>query len=229
MIARGELGAGAPLVIRDLASRLKVSRTPIVEAIRRVERDGLVTVASKWGARVKEWSWDEIAEAFHIREALEGQAVELFVTRATPEDKRKLVELNDLFNRYASADDSVRYDETDVALHLHIARATRFTRLYELIENSNIEKTAIYGATIKAAQGGSSIDRRRLNVGVHDSLVQALLGDDPQAARTELVKDIRASLELISQWRKAEEDNGVREEVGDSLVGQQFDSFSGSL
>src|SRR5215469_8396744 len=71
MIAKGELGAGAPLVIRDLASRFRVSRTPVVEAIRRVERDGLVTVASKWGARVKEWSWDEIAEAFHIREALE--------------------------------------------------------------------------------------------------------------------------------------------------------------
>src|SRR5215472_9703839 len=206
MIARGELGAGAPLVIRDLADKLKVSRTPVVEAIRRAERDGLVTVASKWGATVKEWSWDEIVEAFHIRAALEGEAVQLFVRRATPQDRRRLVELNDQFNQYASKDDRVRCDETDVELHLHIARATRFPRLYELIENSNIEQTAILGATMKG-RGRDSMDCRRLNVRVHDPLVRALLGDDPEAARTELLKDIKKSLELISEWRKAEEDS----------------------
>ena len=229
MIACGELRAGAPLVIRDLAARLKVSRTPVVEAIRRVERDGLVTVVSKWGARVKVWSWDEIVEAFHIRAALEGQAVELFVRRATPDDERYLVELNDQFNCYAAADDSVRCDETDVALHLHIARATRFTRLYELIENSNIEGTAIYGATIKAGQAGASINRRQLNVGVHDSLVQALLGDNPEAARAELMKDIRASLELISRWRNTEETGCFRQQPEYSAAGQQFDSLCNNM
>jgi DNA-binding GntR family transcriptional regulator len=207
MIARGELGAGAPLVIRDLAHRLKVSRTPVVEAIRRAERDGLVTVASKWGATVKEWSWDEIVEAFHIRAALEGEAVQLFVLRATLQDKQRLVELNDHFNQFASKDDRVRCDETDVELHLHIARATRFPRLYELIENSNIERTAIWGATMKGARSRDSMDCRRLNVGVHDPLVRALQGDDPEVARTELLKDIKKSLELISEWRKAEEDS----------------------
>ena len=207
MIARGELGAGAPLVIRNLAHKLKVSRTPVVEAIRRAERDGLVTVASKWGATVKEWSWDEIEEAFHIRAALEGEAVQLFVLRATPQDKQRLKELNNQFNHYASKDDRVRCDETDVELHLHIARATRFPRLYELIENSNIERTAIWGATMKGARCRDSMDCRRLNVGVHDPLFRALQGDDPEAARTELLKDIKNSLELISEWRKAEEDS----------------------
>jgi DNA-binding GntR family transcriptional regulator len=211
MIARGELDAGAALVIRDLAGKLKVSRTPVVEAIRRLERDGLVAVASKWGATVKEWSWDEIVEAFHIRAALEGEAVQQFVLRATPEDKQRLVELNDQFNHYASRDDRVRCDETDVELHLHIARATRFPRLYELIENSNIEQTAIWGATVKGARGRDSVDCRCLNVGVHDPLVRALLGEDPEAARIELLKDIKRSLELISEWRKAEEDSAVNQ------------------
>jgi DNA-binding GntR family transcriptional regulator len=206
MIARGELGAGVPLVIRGLADKLKVSRTPVVEAIRRLERDGLVAVASKWGATVKEWSWDEIVEAFHIRVALEGEAVQLFVLRATPEDRDGLVELNDQFNYYASRDDRVRSSETDVEMHLHIARSTRFPRLYELIEISNIEQTAIWGATIKVARWGDSIDCRRLDVGVHDPLVRALLRDDPEAARTELLRDIKMSLELISEWRKAEEE-----------------------
>jgi len=204
MIARAEFQPGAPLVIRDLAARLNVSRMPVVEAIRRLERDGLVTVAPKWGATVKEWSWDEIVEAYHIRRALEGEAVELFVKRATPEDKKKLAGLNEVFNHYAAADDLVRCDEADVELHLHIARATRFPRLYELIENSNIERTAIVGATIKG-RGKVLTEYRRLNMGVHDSLVRALLGDNPEAARAELLRNMDAALGLIARWRKADE------------------------
>lgn len=208
MIARTELRPGAPLVIRDLAARLKVSRMPVVEAIRRLERDGLVTVAPKWGATVKDWSWDEIVEAYHIRRALEGEAVELFVRRATPDNKKKLVGLNDSFNRYASTDDLVRCDEADVELHLHIARATRFPRLYDLIENSNIERTAIFGATIKG-QGKVLTDYRHLNVGVHDSLVQALLGGNPEAARAELLRNMDAALKLIATWQKVDEGEHV--------------------
>ena len=205
MIARADLEAGTPLTIRDLAARLKVSRMPVVEAIRRLERDGLVTVAAKWGATVKAWSWDEIVEAYHIRRALEGEAAELFVLRATPADKNKLVELNNRFNQFAAANDLPRIDEADVELHLHIARATRFPRLYELIENSNIERTAIYGATIKGAQARELRDHRRLNVGVHNSLIQALLGNSPEAARAEMARNMTIALRLVSTWRAADQ------------------------
>lgn len=198
MIARAELAAGAPLIIRDLAAKLRVSRMPVVEAIRRLERDGLVTVAPKWGAVVKEWTWDEIVEAYYIRRGLEGVAAELFVRRATPTEKKELVELNDRFNHYATRD-VVRCDETDVELHRHIARATRFPRLYDLIENSNIERTAIVGATVKQAQGKGLVDFHRLNLGCHDALVKALLGNSPKAARAEIWRCMDRSLKLVAQ------------------------------
>src|SRR5579862_1626252 len=54
-IASGEFKPGQPLIVRNMAAAFKVSRTPIIEAIRRLERDGLVKVAPKWGATVKEW------------------------------------------------------------------------------------------------------------------------------------------------------------------------------
>src|SRR5437899_8092277 len=112
MIARRELQPGSPLILRNLASRLKVSRMPIIESIRRLERDGLVTVLPKWGATVKEWSREERLEAYVIRRALEGEAARFFVMRASAEDKRRLIELSDRFDEFA-AYDPVQCDEAD--------------------------------------------------------------------------------------------------------------------
>ena len=74
MIAKGELAPGTPLVLRELADKLKVSRMPVVEAIRRLERDGFVLDVPKWGASVREWTREERLEAYCIRRALEGEA-----------------------------------------------------------------------------------------------------------------------------------------------------------
>src|SRR5579872_6939677 len=98
-IASGEFKPGQPLIVRNMAAKFKVSRTPVIEAIRRLERDGLVRVAPKWGATVKDWHWDEIEEAVYIRRALESEAAWLFVERAVPDAKRRLQQLNELFNR----------------------------------------------------------------------------------------------------------------------------------
>ena len=199
MIATAELPAGAPLTIRHISAKLNVSRTPVVEAIRRLEGDGLVNAAPKWGASVKEWSWDEIAEANHIRRGLEVEAAEMFLKRATDEDKRKLVKLNELFDRCAT-ENSERSAEVDIELHLHVARATRFPRLYELIENSNIEKTAILGSLAKRAQSGVNRDLSLVK-GIHQLLVKALLGRDPQAARAEMWRHLDKALQVIAGFR----------------------------
>src|SRR4051812_20493760 len=90
MIARRELLPGTPLVLQTLANKLGVSRMPILEAIRRLEGDGLVTVMPQWGAAVKEWSGAEILDAYCIRRGLEGEAARHFVKRATPKDKERL-------------------------------------------------------------------------------------------------------------------------------------------
>ena len=61
MIFHREFLPGAPLVLQILAKKLGVSRMPVIEAIRRLERDGLVEAVPQWGAYVKQWTRDEIA------------------------------------------------------------------------------------------------------------------------------------------------------------------------
>src|ERR1700681_780354 len=83
MIFNRELAPGTKLVRRNMAKQLGTSTMPVLEAIRRLEHDGLVTQIPKWGAFVKEWTDEEQVEAIHIRRALEGEAARLFVLRAS--------------------------------------------------------------------------------------------------------------------------------------------------
>jgi len=196
-IARREILPGAALVLQSLATKLGMSRMPVVEAIRRLERDGLVTLVPQWGATVKVWSQDEIQEAHSIRRALEGEAARLFVKRASPEDKRRLAELSDRFDRWATKD-TFKCDEADLDFHLHIVRSTRYQRLYELVENSKIETTIISGLSLALIE---SMDTRvkgyAKGVGIHKPVVKALLGKDPESAARAIWKHIDTSLEGI--------------------------------
>ena len=77
LILDGELAVGEPLVERTLAQRLGVSRTPVREAIFRLEREGLVTFIEGRGAFVASYTIDDLIEIYQIREGLEPLAARL--------------------------------------------------------------------------------------------------------------------------------------------------------
>src|SRR3954462_6656626 len=72
MIFRSELLPGQWLRKRDMAARLKMSPTPLGDAFRRLEHEGLVTVVPQFGARVRTWTVNEIGEGLELRAAMEG-------------------------------------------------------------------------------------------------------------------------------------------------------------
>ena len=214
MIAKRELPPGTPLVLRPLAKQLGVSNMPVIEAIRRLERDGLVTVVPKLGATVKVWSPTEIVEAFYIRRALEKEAARLFVLRARPRDKDKLMGLSRAFDHYAAADPPLCL-EADVNFHLHIVRSTGFRRLYALTENSQIETTVLHGLAITRPETREEIETGcRSSIGCHEPLVEALKGTDPDAAEVAmcrhhdtfqwLIDRIEQEAEAAQMWPVAE-------------------------
>jgi DNA-binding GntR family transcriptional regulator len=197
MIATGELASGTSLTLRPLAAKLGVSKMPVIEAIRRLERDGLVVTLAKWGATVKEWSHEEILEATYIRRGLEAEAARLFVERASKEDKQKLVDLGERFDMFALKD-PMKCEEADMELHLHVVRSTQYPRLYELVENSKIETTTCYGLQLARNDppGQKGLIYKDL-VGVHQPVIEALLGTDPDAAALAMWQHISAILKQI--------------------------------
>lgn len=197
MIAQCELAPGTPLVAQTLAGRMGVSRTPVVEALRRLERDGLVLASPKWGASVREWTAHEIYEARRIRRVLEGETARLFVLHAKLEDKKKLPGLSDAYDEYTTRSDLPKALEVDLELHLHVARCTGFQRLYELVESSKITTIAIYGASDLLCDPGELEARRVRSLGCHKPLVEALVGDDPEKATKAMWQHIDTHADYI--------------------------------
>ena len=89
-IIQGKLGPGERLMEIQLAEEMGVSRTPVREAIRKLELEGLVVMIPRKGAYVAGLSLKDIADVFEIRRALEGLAAELASERATDEELEQM-------------------------------------------------------------------------------------------------------------------------------------------
>ena len=85
MILSGALPAGAQLVEEALAEKCGVSRTPVREALRRLESDLLVLRTDTQRSFVADWSLDDVADAFELRAMLEGKAARRAAERMTDE------------------------------------------------------------------------------------------------------------------------------------------------
>ena len=89
-ILRGELAPGERLMELQLSERLGVSRTPIREAMRKLELEGLVVMVPRKGAEVAKISERSLKEVLEVRRALEELAVELACERMTEEEFEEL-------------------------------------------------------------------------------------------------------------------------------------------
>ncbi|GAB4432615.1 MAG: GntR family transcriptional regulator [Cyanobacteria bacterium J069] len=92
-ILSGDLAPGQRLVETHLAEQLRVSRTPIREAMRQLQRDTLVTSDSSGGLRVASLSVEDVIQLYDCRLALEQFAVQGACQHATPEQVRSLEQL----------------------------------------------------------------------------------------------------------------------------------------
>jgi DNA-binding GntR family transcriptional regulator len=92
-ILSGQLAPGYKLGAEELAAEFGMSRTPVREAFRTLASEGLVDLSENRGARVREWSADELDSLFETRESLEGMAVRRAAERITPAEVDYLHEL----------------------------------------------------------------------------------------------------------------------------------------
>lgn len=85
-IAKREIGVNDRLVQEKLANELQISRTPVREALMRLEQEGVLCVSSGGGFRLRQMDKEEIRELFQARAAIEGQAARILATRNDPDD-----------------------------------------------------------------------------------------------------------------------------------------------
>lgn len=134
-ILRGELKPGERLMEVRLAKKLGVSRTPIREAIRKLELEGLVLMIPRRGAEVADITEKSMRDVLEVRRALEVLAVSLSCDRISGEQIEALKEAAEEFDRSLTLDDVTRTAEADVHFHDIIYRSTDNQRLIQLLSN----------------------------------------------------------------------------------------------
>jgi len=133
ILSPGGLSPGDRVGEKEFSERLGISRTPIREAVRRLEVEGLVKRAPRRGVFVTDLSPEAIDELYNLREVLEGLAARLAAAYATEGEIHKLREI---YDRYASAvrtHDVNKILDRDVDFHDVIAGASRSGRLQATI------------------------------------------------------------------------------------------------
>lgn len=134
-ILTGELKPGERLMEIHLANRLGVSRTPIREAIRKLELEGLVTMIPRKGAEVAQITEKSMNDVLEVRRAMDALCVELACDRITTEELERLKEACDHFELAVKSKDVKKIAQADVALHDIIVQATGNQRLVQLVNN----------------------------------------------------------------------------------------------
>ncbi len=134
-ILTGELKPGERLMEIHLANKLGVSRTPIREAIRKLELEGLVIMIPRRGAEVAQITEKSLKDVLEVRRALDALCAELACDRISAQETEQLKKACDEFEHATRNEDATTIAAADVALHDIIVQATRNQRLIQLINN----------------------------------------------------------------------------------------------
>ena len=134
-ILTGKLKPGERLMEIHLANKLGVSRTPIREAIRKLELEGLVIMIPRRGAEVAQISWKSLKDVLEVRRALDVLAIELACERMTQEELESLYHACESFAEATKTKDTRKIAEADVAFHDMIVASTGNKRLIQLVNN----------------------------------------------------------------------------------------------
>ena len=153
---------------RQLSQQLGVSRTPIREALARLEQEGLVRTVPRKGVFVVRKSKDEILQMITVWAALESMAARLITLHAADHEIATLREMFATFGGDEAAAKIDEYSETNIAFHQAILRMSHCPLLNEMAENLFIHMRSIRARTI------SEDNRVRRSIVDHMNIIEAL-------------------------------------------------------
>ena len=186
-IISGDLAPGERLMEVQLAEELGVSRTPVREAIRQLEQEGLVELVPRKGAYVTDISMSDLADVFEIRYALEGLAARLAAERATEEQIRELEDLLEKIDETIEAGDFRRVVELDTQFHELLYAASGNQQLQGIL--SQLRKQVHRFRLQSLAKPG----RMAIALKEHRAIVDAVARRELQAAKERSQEHIQSA------------------------------------
>lgn len=200
-IVEGRYAPGERLIELKLADELQISRTPIREALRRLEADGLVIIERNRGAMVRPMTLAEVVDLYELRARLEGYAAELAAERATDTQRAGLVEAAERFSelradpRIGGAEGVHLLSEANRVLHDSILAAAHHDRLGSLLA-----RTVDIPLVFRAFSRFGPTERERSDL-FHHLIVGAIVAGEPQRAARLMAEHISLGRDaLVAGW-----------------------------
>lgn len=198
-ILSGQLRPGSVVSEQSIAAELGISRTPVREAIRHLEREGMLEPVPRYGTVVRDVDRRDLAELFELREALEPFAVARAAGRLSREDQVALAaychEIRGLASGLGRSHDKAldpagmrRLLAADMGFHLVLLRAAGNPRLLKIVSDSRL-LVGVLGA--RRQEHTREVLLRTCRE--HAAILRAAVGGDARAAARLMAEHIRSS------------------------------------
>ena len=196
-IKKGKLKPGERLMEVQLAEELGISRTPVREAIRKLEQEGYVIMLPRRGTYVSSVSVHDVQEIFEIRTALESLSTGLAARRIENDELEQLQKLLSAIEGYIEKRDIDNIVKTDIEFHDLLYHVSRNERLSQII--SNLKEQLSRFRTLSMSYPG----RLEETLEEHREMVEAIASGDVEAAREAAERHmVRAEETLLKAMRK---------------------------
>ena len=202
-IREHRLAPGARILEAELAQRFEVSRQPVREAIRMLEREGLLTSLPNRGTFVTRVTVDDSLAICDVRQELEGLAVRLAIRNLTAEDRARLRAIPLDMRAAAAERDTNRLVKLDLELHDLIVARSNHRLLQDVLESIAVYSRGfiVHTKTYYDADLEQVADS-------HELLVREILSGDPQRAEAAVQEHIREAAARLRRSHAADEPAG---------------------
>lgn len=173
----GELKPGERLMEVQLSEKMGVSRTPVREAIRKLELEGLVNMIPRKGAHVADLSVKDIIDVLEVRASLDGLATSLSASRITDDELKELKHIQTQFAQYVEKGNLHGLVKKDVEFHDIIYRSSRNEKLIQIANNLREQVQRFRVIYLKDYSSTQEIIRE------HMDIYESLNNRDSQAAQ----------------------------------------------
>lgn len=188
-IRSGDIKPGQTLTERGLAEKIGVSRTPVREAIRKLEEQGIVTHEPHKGVKVITLSEEKVAQLYDVRELLEGLAVRRLAERQTPQMIEELRGFIEKAEKEAVENNIRELAEINSEFHLALARLSGNVYLETIMNMLQTQISLMMSASL------STSGRPLQNIEEHKGLIDAIRSGDGEFAESIAKHHVRKARE----------------------------------
>lgn len=191
-ILTGSLRPGQALSENEIAHRLGVSRTPVREAIIRLENEGLLSVRPQVGTTVAPIDVENVADVQFLREAIECRTVALAAQRVTPALARELRGQLKEQARIAARGDHAAFVPLDDRMHATLVAMSGRPRVWRAVEDAKAQLDRVRFLSLEDPLWLATIHRQ------HEAIVEHVLAGDAGGAAAAMADHLRAVFASIA-------------------------------